>query len=388
MNAISGLPLNQSSKRPQTSRRHVLLGSFIICVIIPIMLVTYYYVLVATDRYASSAGFSIRGIETASGLDGIGALTGLASSGSTTADSYIVLKFLASRSLVEQLDEAADLRSVYSSESIDWLSRLEKNAVIEDFSEYWLSRIHTEFDPSSGIIEFNVQSFSPDHAFNLANEIISKTQMLVNNLSATAREDALRFAEQEVVLQEQRLREALEAIKLFRQVEQSVDPGATATLDIQLLADLEAKLVDIRARIAVQRETLNDAAPSLLALKRRAEALSQQIEIRRAEISGGANSSRDEGVNSVTSQLTAFESLDVERKFAEQSYASALDSLEQARRDADRQQRYLAVHAHPQIAEISEYPMRFRNILIFAFGLFCVWSIGSLITYSVRDHLT
>lgn len=388
MSTVNEQESGQIPVRPQTTRRRWLLRSFIACVIVPLLLVASYYSFVASDRFASTAGFSVRGIEASSGLDGIGALTGLASAGSTTADSYIVLKFLASRALVEQLDEVAGLRPIYSDESIDWLSRLERDAPIEDFADYWQSRIHTEFDPSSGIIEFTVQSFSPEHALVLAQEIIRKTQALVNNLSATAREDALHFAEQEVVLQEQRLRNALEAIKSFRQIEQSVDPGATATLDVQLLADLEARLIDIKARIAVQSKTLNDDAPSLVALKRQAEALSQQIKTRRAEMSGDSTRAHNNGVNSVTAQLTAFESLDVERRFAEQSYASALDSLEQARRDADRQQRYLAVHLHPQIAEISEYPKRLRNTLLAAFILFSAWAIGTLITYSVRDHLT
>jgi capsular polysaccharide transport system permease protein len=131
---------------------------------------------------------------------------------------------------------------------------------------------------------------------------------------------------------------------------------------------------------------LNEDAPSLIALRRQAEALKTQIAKRRAEISGKLG---DE-VNSsaVTAQLTTFESLDVERRFAEQSYASALDSLETARRDADRQQRYLAVHLYPQPAEISEYPRRLRNVLIGGFVLFATWAIGTLITYSIRDHLT
>ena len=379
---------DQISARPQKRRRLWLLRSFVACVIVPFLLVTCYYTFVATDRFASTVGFSVRGIESGSGLDGIGALTGLASAGSTTADSYIVLKFLNSRALVEQLDDAMGLRSIYSDEKIDRLSRLERSAPIEKFSNYWKSRISTEFDPSSGIIEFTVQCFSAEHALIVAEEIVRKTQTLVNNLSANARGDALRFAEQEVTLQEQRLRIALEAIKSFRQLEQSVDPSATATFDIQLLANLEARLVDIRARIAAQSETLNNDAPSLVALRRQAEALSQQIGNRRAEISGDLELSNGNGANSVSTQLTTFESLEVERRFAEQSYASALDSREQARRDADRQQRYLAVHLHPHSAEVSEYPKRLRNIFLAAFLLFSTWAIGTLLTYSVRDHLT
>lgn len=371
--------------RPQQKRRRVLLWSFMLCVLLPLVIITYYYAFSATDRYGSTAGFSIRGIENSSGIDGLATITGLASAGSTTADSYIVLKYLENRSLVEELDRELALRAIYSNPTIDFFSRMDAEVAIEDFVDYWLGRIDTQFDPSSGIIEFTVQSFSSAHALQIAERTIQLTQELVNELSAKARQDSLRFAQAEVQLQEERLRSALEAIREFRTVEQSVDPMATAALDIQLLANLEARLIDIHAKIAVQREALDEGAPSLVSLRRRAEALDTQIVKRRAEISGRLG--RDIDTSAITAQLTQFETLDVERRFAEQSYASALNSLEQARRDADRQQRYLAVHLHPQTAEISEHPKRLRNSLLAAFVLFAVWGIGALIAYSVRDHL-
>ena len=384
--AESDLNYQGSRRRPQEKRRRTLLWSFVFCVIIPLFVIAIYYFLVATDRYASTAGFSVRGIEVGTGFDGLGALTGLASSGSTTADSYIVLKYLESRALVEKLDAELNIRDAFSDQKIDWLSRMNNDAVIENVVDYWRRRIDTEFDPSSGIIEFTVQSFSPEHVLLMARRIIELNQELVNDLSSKARRDALRFAEREVEIQEQRLRAVLEAIREFRTVEQSVDPTASAALDIELLANLESRLIDIRARIAVQRETLDENAPSLVVLRRQAEALETQISNRRAEISGILG---DKAITSaVTTQLTAFEALDVERRFAEQSYASALDSLEQARRDADRQQRYLAVHRYPQSAETSEYPKRLRNVLLATFLLLTTWAIGTLITYSVRDHLT
>ncbi len=372
--------------RPQQRRRRILLWSLILCVVLPLILVIYYYAMIATDRYGSTAGFSVRGIENSTGIDGLATLTGLASTGSTTADSYIVLKYLESRSLLEKLDRELSLREVHSDPDIDFLSRMDADIAIEDFVDYWLSRVNTEFDPSSGIIEFTVQSFSTEHALAIAERMIQLTQNLVNKLSENARQDSLKFAQEEVNLQEQRLRNALDAIRNFRTIEQSVDPTATAALDIQLLADLEARLIDINAKIAVQRKTLDEEAPSLVLLRRQAEALDTQIAKRRAEISGKLHEDID--TSAITAQLTQFETLDVERRFAEQSYASALNSLEQARRDADRQQRYLAVHLHPQAAEISEYPKRLRNSLLAAFVLFASWGIGTLIVYSVRDHLT
>lgn len=374
------------SDRLQKRRPSRLLVSFLLCVVLPLFAATLYYATLASDRYAARAGFSIRGIDTNAGIDGIGALTGLASTGSTTSDSYVVLGYLASRELLEAVDQQLDLRAVYASPSVDPLSRLAPDATVEEFLIYWTKRIHTQFDPTSGIIEFEVQSFNEEHARKIADAVLSLTQALVNDLSANARRDALRFAREEVELQEVRLRNALGAIRDFRASEQSVDPSASAALEIQMIASLESRLIDLNARIAALRQTLDEDAPSLNALRRNAEALEEQIVERRRAI--GNNVLNDAGISAVTQQLALYEELEVERSLAQQAYASALVSLEQARRDADRQQRYLAIHLRPQAAQSAEYPRSLRNLLVLGFALIAAWGIGALITYSVRDHLT
>lgn len=377
-------PHNRSqTQKPRLSK---LLWSFVLCVLLPIMAATAYYMTIATDRYAARAGFSIRGVDTSAGIDGIGAITGLASSGSTTSDSYIVLSYLASRELVEAVDAELDLRGAYAATDVDPLSRLEPDANAEEFVNYWQRRIRTQFDPTSGIIEFEVQSFSPEHAREIADAVLRLTQALVNDLSANARSDALRFAREEVELQEVRIRDALSAIRDFRASEQSVDPSASAALEIQLIASLESRLIDLNARISALRQTLDEDAPSMNALRRNAEALEAQITERRQAI--GNNLFDDVGMSAVTQQLALYEELEVERSLVQQAYASALISLEQARRDADRQQRYLAIHLRPQAAQSAEYPRSLRNLLVLSFALVAAWGIGALITYSVRDHLT
>ena len=386
------LTLNDPGSKPQVPtagqrrRRRYLWVSLLACVILPVFLAAVYYSSFATDRHASRVGFSVRGSDTSSGIDGLGALTGLASTGSTSSDSYIVLDYLQSRALLEEVDSRLGLRAIFSDESVDILARLSAETTVESFVDYWRGRTSTHFDPTSGIIEFEVQSFSADNAQLIAETVLDLTQQLINNLSASARQDALRFARQEVELQETRMRAALSGIRDFRETEQSVNPSATAALEIELLANLEARMIDINARIAAQRETLDEDAPSLVALRRSAEALSAQIAERRSAI--GSQLSNRANASTVTEQLAQYESLEVERALVEQAYASALNSLEQARRDAVRQQRYLAVHLRPQIAEEAEYPKSIQNTLILAFALFSIWGIGTLITYSVRDHLT
>lgn len=394
-NAVSGVveltkPKENVSQSTGNSsfRLRFLPLSFLCCVLAPILLLSYYFLNVATDRFTASAGFAVRGIESSAPLDGIGVLTGLANSGSTSSDSYIILRFLESAEFLNELNETVGLKDEFSSKKIDVLSRLKPEASPEDFLKYWQRRIISHYDPTSGIIEFKVQSFSPEHAEEIASQALLQVQGLVNDLSLSARLDSVTYAEREIALQEERLREAFKNLREFRASQQKLNPVATAELGVELLGSLEARLVEINSRIAEQAQVLDSDAPSLLSLKRQASAIQEQIDIKREELTGIAGGSAELQNIGVPDQLTQYEELEIERRFAETSYSSALSSLEQARRDADRQQRYLAIFSHPQTAETAEFPRRIQSILVGAFAIFAAWSIATLLTYSVRDHLT
>ena len=91
--------------------------------------------------------------------------------------------------------------------------------------------------------------------------------------------------------------------------------------------------------------------------------------------------------DSLTKQLKTYEDLQTEQGFAEKAYLSTLASMERARVDADRQQRYLAVFISPSVPEDALYPERLHWIIIITLGSFIVWGISSLTMAGIRDHI-
>ena len=157
--------------------------------------------------------------------------------------------------------------------------------------------------------------------------------------------------------------------------------SASAMAQIELLANLEKELIEIKARIEVLKESLNEDAPSIKALKRKAEALEFQI----SEKSGGLKITGQS--DELSSLLADQEELQVQKTFAETAYASAMASLEAARMEASRNQRYLAIFTHPSLPEYSVYPKRLLYSLFTFIGLNLLWALGMLIAFSVQDHL-
>lgn len=369
---------------PLKNKRWGLILSFLFLFALPVGLGGAYFGYFASDRYAAGASFVIRGLEGGGTPDFVTSFTGLSPSGSTTSDSYVVRNFLESADLLRQLDAELDLRGHYSQEFIDPIARFRPDSTFEELVDYWQWRINTTYDSTTGIVTFEVQAFDAKMAERLAQLALAAADRLVNELSETARQDSVQFAAREVERAEERVRNVRLQLVDFRAERGAVDPMVNAQLDAELMASLETKLVDIQARINALSGSVDADSPMLVQLNRQASALEEQIRQRRALIghAGGPDS-----LENTAEALAAYEGLLIEQNFAQQSYASAMVSLETARIDADRQQRYLGVFARPFVPNEPAYPVRVRNFFLVMIAAFALWAISTLIAYTIRDHM-
>ena len=384
------------SLRPQRFRRVILALSFLAAVILPALVGSSYFLFWASDRYATKVGFAVRSVDgVAVGSEFLGALTGAASAGSTTTDNYILLEYLKSREVLEKLSKDFQVRQAFSDQGIDFLYRLDPTLPIEDLERYWERLISTTYDNSSGIITFEVQGFTADQSYKLAQLVLQYSDDLVNRLSSKARQDTEKFAKQELARAELRLRFVREQIQDFREREKLVDPQLDVQAQVTLISGLEQQLVDVRSRIAAITGIIEEDSPTYQQLKRRENALLSQITEQNQNITGGrrlptstkADDSKTASLSPLSTVFKDYEALQLDLELAQKGYALAQSSLEQARADASRQQRYLAVYLPPNEPGSAIYPRRSLNSFILIVLLLVVWSIGTLIVYSVRDHL-
>ncbi|WP_310619171.1 lipopolysaccharide biosynthesis protein [Flexibacterium corallicola] len=392
-------PLTRASQfaalRPQQKRRLLLALSFLVFVLIPGLLSAGYFLVLASDRYSSTVGFAVRGMDgSAGGGDFLGALTGLTNIGTTTTDSYILLNYLTSREVVERLIHDISITEKFSRPEIDFLYRVNPDETIEKLVDYWSWMVSTSYDNTSSIIEVEVQAFNPKDAKNIAELILQYSSNLVNKLSKDARKDAVQFAKEELSRAELRLRIIRERMLKFRVTKNSLDPTRNAEVQMNLVAELERELISLRSRISTLRGTIDENSPSMRQLRRQEAALLEQITLKRTSLPEETESTRGLFLNESSDDskklpnlLANYEELIIEQQFAQGAYTAALSGLEQSRIEADRQQRYLAVFQAPSPAQEAEYPRRVVNTLLIFITLLAVWTLGVLIVYSIRDHL-
>lgn len=355
--------------------------SYFLFVLLPFLLIAIYIVFLASDRYVSSAGFAVRNMDNQSSTDLLGSVTGLVNSGSSTSDSYIIIKYLESLDLLKSLMEEVDFLKIYGRNDIDILSRIPEECTLEERLKSWKRYIKSSFDPTSGIIRFEVHSFNPEDSFLIASYVLEQIRNLTNDLSEQAREDAIYYAKKELKIAENRLLESRINLSEFRANTNSVDLSASAMAQIELLANLEKELIDINARIQFLMGSLNIDAPSIRALEKKAQALESQIIEKRGGLKIIGQS------EDLSSLMANQEGLDTEKAFSESAYASAMSSLEAARIEASRNQRYLAIYSQPYIPESPEYPKKLLYCLSTFVLLNLTWGLITIVLLGIKDHL-
>jgi capsular polysaccharide transport system permease protein len=284
---------------------------------------------------------------------------------------------------VDDVDKALDLRRLYASPAADWWSRLSDPAPIEALVAYWRTRVDAFYDPGDATIVVSTRAFSPDDALAVAHAVVTACDTKVNSVSLKMREDALRQSEAEVAQTETRLAGVLTEIRDFRNREGLIDPAKTAAASAETAARLQEDLVRANTRLATLRAYMHDNSPTIAVLKAQIRSLEAQ---RRALAASVANPNPAKG-DASSGALGTFEALENRRQFAEDAYHHALDGLDRARADANRQQVYIASFVPPSLAEASLYPRRWRAIGIVALVSFAAWAVGSLTLQSIRDHL-
>ena len=378
---VNGIQLNLSA---QNARRSLTRLSALIFIVLPTLLSVIYFGLIAADQYSSEVKFSIRGSEKAGGSDLLGMVTGLPSANSTVTDSYIIIEYIHSRELVEKLQQLIDLRKIFSSDKADWFVRFNPNETIEEFVEYWKWMANVQFDSSTNIIAVEIRAFTPKDAQRVAAAVLEASEKLVNELSERVRRDAVRFADQEVKHAEARVRKNRLKMLKFRDLRQEIDPVKKAESRLTLLATLNQQLVTKKTELANLKLYVKNKSPTVSVLENEISSLEKQIVLERA--GPGALLNRNGYPLKLSLLLADYEEIMIDREFAEKAYVSSLASLQLARAEADRQQRYLSAFVRPKLPEEAIYPYRITNtILVFIISTI-LWSLGLLVVYGIRDH--
>jgi len=359
-----------------------ILASFGAIVVVPVLMATIYWGLVAGKQYATEAKFAIKTVDSKALTMLAGGSDASSSEGMHIQDAQVVVKYILGRSIIETLDKKINLRAMFSRSDVDYLSRFEANGPIEDLEKYWKKRVDASVDIMSGIISVSVRAFTPEDSLAISQNVIEMSEALVNELSTRSRRDAVGQARTELTRAQERLKGATSAMRDARNAEGVLDAPAAAEAINKVISELRLELATTEETLALQANGAPEEAPQVKLLTARARSLRNQIAEYSAQIANTDN--KNGSMATHAGKLSQFE---VEVALAQQQYAIAATAYENARVDLDSQRAYLTPFLRPTLAEKSIYPLRWLEWAIIAAPASIGWAILVGIAFLIRDYM-
>ena len=385
VSAPPGSDTATAEERRHFPRPPLYLTTFFLFVVLPTVANLIYLAFIASDQYVALSRFAVR---TAVGEKQVelpaGSASASTSAGMTAVvgqDAYVIVTYIRSHAIIDDLSKTIDLRSIFRSSAADFWARLKQDATAEELLAYWNDMVTANVDGPSGIVTVRARAFTPGDAKALVEAIIKASEGLANDVSARSRADMVLRAENEVRRSEVGVRAALKDLQGFRESVGYIDPVATAAMTNKLLLQLFADKIKLENEYFVITRAASESTPSVQTLKNSIQSIDQQIEKLKASLAGST-----EAGGSVAAALVRFETLELKRIFSEKLLLSAEDALERAKARADRQSIYVSVFVPAALPEEARYPERWAMSFIVPISLVVLWGIFALLVATIEDH--
>jgi len=353
--------------------------AFYLIVVIPTVLATVYYALIASPRYVSEAQYVVRGVSSTR-VGGLNAFFQTFGISRTVDDSNVVESYILSRDAVRALEARLPLRKMFGRKEADLFARFPRfweSDNLEDLYEYYLDHVTVVDDTSKGISTLRVITFRPEDSVKVARTLMSLAEDLANRMNLRAQQDTVVAAEKDVELAEAKVLSAQAQLTKFRNSSLLVDPSKKSDLDLQTTADLWSQLTQTLTQIHETSVTA-PTDPEISVWRAKADALRSRIAAERAKVAGAGE---DLGAKS-----SEYERLTLMRGLADKSLSAAIDSLELARQEARRKQIYVDEIDGPSIPDDSTEPQRLRMIATVFVLTFSVFSVLWILSVGAKEH--
>jgi len=345
-------------------------------VVIPFLLLVFYYGLIASDRYVSQATYIIKenGANVSNldiGLLGLGGTSGL-------EDEHVMEEYLVSADMLELLNKELGHKAHFQNNA-DGLSALSEDTTKEEYLEYYRKHVDVYFDDASGLMRIEVQAFERDYAKKLLEVMLQYAEDFVNDISHRLAMVQYEFVEQQLTKAKDTLKIAKQKLLAFQNQYQIYSPEQKGQSVSAILDGLEAELSQEQATLKQILGSQKISSPQVVVSKERIRALSEQIEDERQRLTG-------EGGMQINQLMAEYTNLQLDFEFAKDGYASALAALEYSRAEASKKVKHLVVVTKPTLADEAKYPDKSYILFTALVILLMLFGIVRMTISTIKEH--
>jgi capsular polysaccharide transport system permease protein len=373
------MAIQKDMARRRRRRMRMLFARLAAFVLLPTFIAGWYFFTIATPMYASKSEFLILKAETSSG--GIGGLFS-GTQFATNQDAIAVQSYLTSKDAMLRLDQDEGFRAHFSQPDLDPLRRLEPDATAEDMYKLYKKYVQIGYDPTEGVIRMEVAAANPQVAANFSTALIGYAEERVDNLTARKRENAVKDAQLGLEEAEQARRVAQEKLVRLQQDSAVLDPRARIGA---LQGRIEAVETEIQEKNLQLQALMDNARPNRSRVEG-VEADIRRLEALKAEINTEMTA-HSAGVGSLAETAVQIQLAEADLTTRDMMLSAALERLDQARRDADSQARYLTTSVYPLPSQDPSYPRAFENTLLTFLVFSGIYLMISLTASILREQV-
>lgn len=335
--------------------------------LVPVALAGIYFYGIARDRYVTRSDFVIRKAEeTDSSVNG-NALVGLLGRGNQLSieDARYLKTYLQSPQVLADLRRSFNLDRAYAQIGLDPFAGIKPGLSNEKKLKFFKKQVAVNLDEISGAIILRTVGLNPEASYKLNQFMLAKSEHFVNRLNQDISVKQGNFAESELIRSREKLNTAKNRLIVYQEANSVIDPKGEVELAGQMIGKLQEKLVELRIELATLKLQYKDPKePEVDAVVDQVKELKQQIDAERRSLvsSSGRN---------LTKKSADIIKLESDVSFATDSYKLALTSVEKARVESTRQQKFMALLSSPQRPEDPENDWRSK-------GFFTVLAAGAI----------
>jgi capsular polysaccharide transport system permease protein len=325
--------------------------------ILPVAVAGLYFYWIARDRYVTRSDFVIRKAEdndanmTSSGL---GSLLGRGNQLSLE-DARFLKTYLQSPQVLADLSRSFDLDDAFARRGLDPFAGIAPKLSAEKKLKFFKKQVAVSLDEISGAIVLKTVGLNPTASYQLNRYMLAKSEQFVNRLNQDISLKQQGFAETELLRARQNLNRAKGRLLAYQEANTVIDPKGEAELAGQTISKLQEKLVELRVELSTLKRQFKDPAEQeVTVVADQVRELEMEIEKERRSLV----SRKGRNLGQKTSDIVKLES---EVGFATDSYKLALASVEKARVESKRQQKFMALLSAPQKPEDPENDWRSKG---------------------------
>ncbi|MFT4015113.1 MAG: capsule biosynthesis protein [Paracoccus sp. (in: a-proteobacteria)] len=363
-------------------RRLMLLMARLVALVgIPSLIAGWYYFNVATPLYATISQFQIQQAEKASsgGLGGLFSGTQLA----TNPDSVAVQSYLTSRDAMLRLDQELGFKKAFQDPAVDPILRLTPDATNEQAYKLYRNSVKIGYDPTEGVVNMEVLAPDPKLSQQFSLALIKYAEGQVDQMTARLREDQMRGSVESYQDAENKVLQAQRRVQEAQQKLGVLDPVAEGTVVMGQIADLERQLAAKMLELGQLQSNANPNQSRVVGVKGDISRLNAMLAETRAKLTEGSGARGS--LAAISGEIRIAES---DLATRQELLATAAAQMENARIEANKQVRYLALSIAPVPPDEATYPKAFQNTIV-AFLIFAgIYLMLSLTASILREQVS